>query len=311
MTRCATSPLRSAGGRPMPGRSRTVGLGRLGFLMTMPAVGRRTGRASPHAPCRRCRRGSRPTDRRDAARRRRSAGVVDGLEVHVVGVGTRRGAARPRARGPAVGLGLVGTRSSSDVRADLSVDGDGGLGAARLVRSVDRSLRTGDRSHDRRVARVLLLLPTGDLPRPRLPGRGRPRSASRWWWRRRQPRPWPAPWATGPWSPRPRRPRGAADRHRRPRTPASPLDAVVAVDDQGVVVAAAGRRSASASRTTPPTAVRGDAGQGGDAGAPRRRRACRSPRSASSGRRTTSPRSPRRRLPVRGEAGRRCRPAGA
>ena len=86
------------------------------------------------------------------------------------------------------------------------------------------------------VARVLLLLPSGTYKAPDFLAAAAA-STSRSSWPRRPSRRWPTPWATGPWSSTsPTRPASAGSitalAARRP------LDAVVAVDDQGLLIAA-------------------------------------------------------------------------
>ena len=92
-------------------------------------------------------------------------------------------------------------------------------------------------------------------------------------------------------------PEEAAERGRRPRRRA-PLDAVVAVDDQGVQTAAL-----AAERARPPDnrpgRGRAHARQGRDARAPSRRRACRQPALRGS---STASRTASARLPVRAQA---------
>ena len=87
-------------------------------------------------------------------------GLVDRLEVHVVGVRTRRGAAHLEPQAELVGLGLLGTGFEHDGPGAFGDDEDG-VGA----------VVAHTRSHHRPVARVLLLLPSATYRALRLPRR--------------------------------------------------------------------------------------------------------------------------------------------
>ncbi len=233
MTRWATSPLRSGGGPVMAGLAWGSG-GRFGLRMLIPPAMRSRLRSSTEPTMLAVlAAGTTMVSPSCTAGPGVGSGVAGGLEVHVVGVGVAAGPADFDPQGQRLGERPHRSRSSSTLASAASVSGqDGEVSVGSLsvmVCSVtSRSFRGHPRGDAPRYSCSCPLRPTGprtSWPPPNV-------SASTSLSAPSGARPWPTPWVIGPWS----CPWPTSTQRWRPSSPCmtvEPLDAVLAVDDQG------------------------------------------------------------------------------